>query len=141
MHKPSHEVREGCGGAGRLGGLLPEAGRGGGRWAGLRGAPQVSGGGEGAALPPCCASVNVENAGCVCPALRGRRRRGAEDRRRDPLDPPGGPASIAAPPSPLQAQGRNTFLLSIRQLCPPAHPGSWGHVAQEIPGIVPATTG
>lgn len=38
--------------------------------------------------------------GCVCPALGGRRRTGAEDRRRDPLDPPGGPASIAPLSSP-----------------------------------------
>lgn len=47
MHKPSHEVRDGCGGAGPVGGLLPEAGSGGGKWAGLRGAPQAAGGGEG----------------------------------------------------------------------------------------------
>lgn len=98
MHRPSHEMREGCGrGAGAGGSSLS---------LGVAGGLHVFLGvteGWREALPPCCASASIRVL-CVPPPLPSpppqrwgseEARRGAWDTRLDPLDPPGGPASTA----------------------------------------------
>lgn len=71
MHKPSHEMREGRGGEARAGSSLRrDWGSGRGYAVSLRWGEEVRG-----HSASCRASVSVD-AGCVCPALGGRRRKG-----------------------------------------------------------------
>lgn len=135
MHKPSHEMRGGCGqgsGAGRPGSSESRCGRGFAvfLWLSEEGREKLD-------LPALPLLVWMED--CVCSGGRGAGGGGPRIEVRTLLTHL--EAQSAKPTSPLQAQGPNIFFLKASHTLPSSPPSQLGHLAQEILGIVPATTG
>lgn len=129
MHRPSHEMREGCGQGAGAGGSCLSLGVSGRLHVFLRGSE-----GWGESLPPCCASASI---GIMCvppplpfPAAVGEGGGTEGEGGLGYLE-----AQPAQPTSPLQAQGPSTLFLMANHALPsspsvqlgPRGPGHSGH--------------